>query len=179
MHRLKKPLFLLNPAEGGDGGAGGGSGSGSPDDGAGSGSGATFTQADVDAAVSKIAAKIRAEERQKAAEKFADYDDLKSKAGEAKTLEERIAAMEKRATEAEISALRAKYAADVPEKLRPLLTGTTDDELKAQRDLIVEGESERKKRSNHVPGEGNNPKPAAGDDEVNLVRELFGRANAD
>lgn len=142
--------------------------------------GKTFTQADIDAAVDKAAARIRADERRKVMERFADYDEVKAKAETATTLEERVAAMEKRATEAETAALRAKYAADVPEKLRPLLTGTTDDELKAQRDLLVEGEAERKKNGNHVPREGNNPKPKKGrDDDRTFVRELFGRANAD
>lgn len=141
--------------------------------------GKTFTEAELNAEVEKIAAKIRAEERRKVSEKFADYDDLKKKAGEATTLEERIAAMEERTRTAEISALRAKYAADVPERLRPLLTGTTDEELKAQSDLIVEGEAERKKNGNHVPREGNNPKPGGEDGTREFVRELFGRANAD
>lgn len=140
--------------------------------------GKTFTQADIDAAVDKAAAKIRADERRKVMEKFSDYDEVKAKAGEATTLEERIAAMEARATKAETDALRAKYAADVPEKLRPLLTGSTDEELKAQRDLLVEGEAERKKQGNRVPNEGKTPPESRGDDRE-FVRTLFARANAD
>jgi hypothetical protein len=166
MHRLKKPLTLFAaevPSEG--------SGSGE----AGTQSEQKFTQADVDAAVEKIAAKIRAEERRKVSEKFADYDDLKAKAGESTTLEERVAAMEKRAIEAETSALRAKYAADVPERLRPLLTGTSDEELKAQRDLLVEGEAERKKNGNHVPREGETTQPQ-GDEMREFTRNLFAKA---
>jgi hypothetical protein len=131
----------------------------------------TFTQADVD----RIVAERLKREREATKTKYADYDDLKARAGEATTLEERIAAMEDRATKAETEALRAKYAVDVPEKLRPLLTGTTDEELKAQRDLIVEGESERKKNGNHVPREGNNPKPGT-DGMREYTRNLFNRA---
>lgn len=134
----------------------------------------TFTQADVD----RIVADRLKREREATKTKYADYDDLKVRAGEATTLEERVAAMEERAQKAEVSALRAQYAADVPERLRPLLTGTTDEELKAQRDLIVEGEAERKKQGNHVPSEGKNPKPKD-DDSRAFVRELFQRANAD
>lgn len=141
--------------------------------------GKTFTQADIDAAVEKIAAKIKAEERRKVLEKFADYDELKEKAGQAATLEERVAAMEQQVTKAEIEARRAKYAADVPEKLRPLLTGTTDEELKAQADLIAEGESERKNHGNHVPREGNNPKPGGSDELGEFTKNLFGKATAD
>lgn len=136
----------------------------------------TFTQADVD----RIVADRLKREREATKTKYADYDDLKTRAGEATTLEERVAAMEERAQNAEVAALRAQYAADVPERLRPLLTGKTDEELKAQRDLIVEGEAERKKNGNHVPREGNQPKSGKGDDEGRtFVRELFGRANVD
>ena len=41
--------------------------------------------------VDKIVAKVRAEERRKASERFKDYDELKATAGEKQTLEERIA----------------------------------------------------------------------------------------
>ena len=50
----------------------------------------SLSQSEVD----KIVAKVRAEERRKASEKYKDYDDLKVKAGEKQTLEERIAEME-------------------------------------------------------------------------------------
>jgi hypothetical protein len=131
----------------------------------------TFTQADVD----RIVADRLKREREATKAKFGDYDDLKARAGTAATLEERIAEIEARATKAETDALRARFAADVPEKLRPLLTGTTEDELTAQRDLLIEGESERKKQGNHVPREGNNPKP--GTDEMReFTRGLFDRA---
>jgi hypothetical protein len=131
----------------------------------------TFTQADVD----RIVADRLKREREATKTKYADYDDLKAKAGEATTLEERIAAMEQRTKEAEVSALRAQYAADVPEKLRPLLTGTTDEELKAQRDLIAEGEAERKKNGNRVPKEGTSTTsdPTGDDDMREFARNLF------
>lgn len=134
----------------------------------------TFSQADVD----RIVADRLKREREATKTKYADYDDLKAKAGEATTLEERIAAMEERATKAEIDALRAKYAADVPEKFRPLLTGTTDEELKAQRDLIAEGEAERKKNGNRVPKEGTSTTsdPTGDDDMREFTRGLFAKA---
>ena len=62
----------------------------------------------------------------------------------------------------------------MPEKLRPLLTGSTDAELKAQRDLLVEGEAERKKQGNHVPREGENPK-SKDDPMRELARGLFNK----
>ena len=63
----------------------------------------TLPQSEVD----KIVAKVRAEERRKASERFKDYDDLKAKAGEKQTLEERIAEAEKRAENAEARTLRS------------------------------------------------------------------------
>jgi hypothetical protein len=135
----------------------------------------TFTQADVD----RIVADRLKREREATKTKYADYDDLKVRAGEATTLEERVAAMEERARTAEVSALRSQYAVDVPEKLRPLLTGTTDEELKAQRDLIVEGEAERKKNGNHVPREGNQPKPTGDDPMREFSRNLFAKATSE
>lgn len=130
----------------------------------------TFTQADLD----RIVADRLKREREATKTKFADYDDLKAKAEGAKTLEDRIAEMESRTAKAEAEALRSKYAADVPEKLRPLLTGSTDAELKAQRDLLVEGEAERKKQGNHVPREGENPK-SKDDPMRELARGLFNK----
>jgi septal ring factor EnvC (AmiA/AmiB activator) len=131
----------------------------------------TFTQAEVD----RIVTERLKREREATRTKYADYDQLKERAGTATTLEERVAEIEARAVKAEQEALRARYAADVPEKLRPLLTGSTDEDLKAQRDLILEGESERKKSGNHVPREGNNPK--AGEDEMRtFARGLFNQA---
>lgn len=116
----------------------------------------TFTQAEVDRIVSDRLKR----EREATKTKYADYDDLKAKAEGAKTAEERIASLEQEIQKSKVEALRAKYAADVPERLRPLLTGVTDEELKAQRDLLVEGEAEREKNGNHVPSEGAHPNPA-------------------
>ena len=130
----------------------------------------TFTQADVDRIVRERVKRER--------EKFADYDDLKAKAGEKATAEERIAALEREVEASRLEALRAKYAADVPEKYRALLTGSTDEELAAQRDLIVDRESERKKQGNHVPREGQNPQ-AADDPMREFARGLFARATSE
>lgn len=128
----------------------------------------SFTQADVD----RIVADRLKREREATKAKYADYDDLKAKAEGAKTAEERIAALEKDITESKIQALRATYAADVPEKLRPLLTGSTDEELKAQRDLILDGESERKRKSNVSPREGSTEVPAGDDPKRQWLRSL-------
>lgn len=166
MHRLKKPIWTFAAEAGGEGGEGGAEGSGGTTDPGGEGkSDQTFTQADLD--------RIVKERVQRERTKFADYDDLKAKAEGAKTAEERIAALESEIATSKVEALRARYGADVPEKLRPLLTGTTDEELKAQRDLILDGESERKKQGNRAPDEGRTPTAKAGDERT-IVRSLFG-----
>ena len=114
----------------------------------------TFTQADVDRIVRERVKRER--------EKFADYDDLKAKAGEKATAEERLA---------DIANAHGISAED-----RDLfLTGTDEETLTNQAKRLAERESERKKRNNHVPNEGNNPRPADSD-ERQMVRQLFGRA---
>lgn len=140
-----------------------------PDDTKSDGEEQTFKQADVD----RIVAERLKREREATKAKFADYDDLKKKAGDAATAEERIGALEQQVEMSKREALRAKYAADVPERLRPLLTGSTDEELTAQRDLLVEGEAERKKQGNHVPREGKSSTPSKDGDDREFVRQLF------
>jgi hypothetical protein len=142
--------------------------------------GKTFTQADVDAAVEKIAAKIRAEERRKVSEKFADYDDLKTKAGTATTLEERVAQIERQAQENEVRALRAEVAnvkGLTPSQAKRLV-GSTREELEADADELIADIGAQKKPAPQAPREGKTPKPGNDGDRV-FVRELFGRAAAD
>lgn len=134
----------------------------------------TFTQADVDRIVKERVQRERA--------KFADYDDLKTKAGEKATAEERLADLEKRYADAEARALRANIASEygVSAEDRDLfLTGTDEETLTAQAKRLADRESERKKRSNHVPDEGNNPQANGGGDEREFARQLFGRAIED
>lgn len=140
----------------------------------------TFTQADVDAAVEKIAAKIRAEERQKVTAKYADYDDLKKKAEGATTLEERVAAMEQQAKASEDRATRAEIAnaKGLTASQAKRLIGSTREELEADADELLkdigERESERQKRGNRVPNEGKTT-PKSGDEDVReFARNLFG-----
>lgn len=129
----------------------------------------TFTQADVDRIVGERVQRERA--------KYADYDDLKAKAGKSATAEERVAALEKRATEAEARALRSDIAAKhgISAEDRDLfLTGTDEDTLAAQAKRLAAREAEHKKNGNYVSQEGRNPKGAKATDERAAVRELFG-----
>ena len=82
---------------------------------------------------------------------------------------------------AEASALRSDVAARhgiSAEDRDLLLTGTDAETLEAQAKRIAEA-SERKKKANIVPREGNNPKATGGDEEREFVRKLFGRATAE
>lgn len=133
----------------------------------------TFTQEDVD--------RIVKERVQRERTKYADYDDLKVKAGEKATVEDRLAEMEKRAAGAEARALRADIASRYeisPEDRDLFLTGSDEESLTAQAQRLAARESDRKKQGNHVPNEGNNPK--SGDDPMReFTRGLFQAAAAD
>ncbi|HKY57669.1 MAG TPA: hypothetical protein VJL80_06500 [Aeromicrobium sp.] len=136
----------------------------------------SFTQADVD----RIVTERLKREREATKAKYADYDDLKAKAGTATTLEERVAEIERQSKESEARALRAEVANAkglTPTQAKRLV-GNTKEELEADADELLKDIGAQKKQGNHVPREGNNPKP--GDDpNRTFVRELFSRANAD
>ena len=127
--------------------------------------------------VDKIVAKVRAEERRKASERFKDYDELKVKAGEKQTLEERIAEMEQRTAQAVATALRSDIAAEfgISKEDRDLfLTANDEDTLRAQAKRLADRDAERKKKSPHVPKEGNVTNPND-NGEREFARQLFGR----
>lgn len=133
---------------------------------------ATFNQDDVD----RLLAKVRGEERRKAAEKYHDYDDLKAKASESATIEERVAAMEQRAKEAELSAMRANIANEygISVEDRDLfLTGGDEDSLRSQAKRLQQRDAERKAVGNHVPSVGYTPD--VGSPDLDTVRRLFGK----
>lgn len=109
----------------------------------------TFTQADLDKVVKERVARERA--------KYADYDELKTRAGEKATADERIADLEKRYAEAEAGRLRSDIAAryGISADDRDLfLTGADEETLTTQAQRLAERESERARQGNVVPGEG-------------------------
>lgn len=127
----------------------------------------SFTQADVDRIV---------QERVKRAEaKFADYDDLKQKAAGAKTVEDRVAEIERQAKESEARALRAEVAITkgLTSGQAKRLIGSTREELEADADDFLKDVTERKTKNNVSPREGTNPSSDAGGDEREFVRGLF------
>ena len=141
-----------------------------------------FTQADVDRIVRERLA-------QQAKNKFGDYDELKNKAGESTSLEQRIADMEARASAAETAALRATVAAEYgistkkgpkgePSDADLFLTGTDEATLNAQAQRLAAREADRKKQGNFAPKEGGTTSTGKDDEEQRVfVRGLFGNAD--
>lgn len=132
----------------------------------------TFTQADVD--------KIVRERVQRERAKYADYDDLKSKAGEKASADERITALEAEVVASKREALRRRVQAAhalADEDAELFLTGTDEETLTAQAKRLADRDSERKRSNNVVPSEGANPNPGNADDEVRqFTRRVFGDA---
>lgn len=132
----------------------------------------TFTQADVDRIVRERVKRER--------DKFADYEDLKARAGSASTLEERVAEIERQARDSEARALRAEVANAkglTPSQAKRLV-GSTREELEADADELIADIGAQKKKNNVSPREGNNPAPS--DDPMReFTRGLFSRATSD
>lgn len=132
-----------------------------------------FSQADVDRIVRERVKRER--------DKYADYDDLKKRAEGAKTLEDRVAEIERAAKDAEQRALRAEIAnaKGLTANQAKRLIGASREELEADADELLADiearESERKKRGNRVPDEGK-PTPKPGEDSLQeFSRKLFDR----
>jgi hypothetical protein len=132
----------------------------------------TFTQADVDRIVRERVQRERA--------KYADYDDLKAKAGSATTLEERVAEIERTARASEERALRAEVANAkglTPNQAKRLV-GATREELEADADELIKDIGAQKQKNNVSPREGNNPK-ASDDPMREFAKGLFAKATSE
>lgn len=95
----------------------------------------TFTQDEVN----ELVGKARTEERRKVTSKYADYDDLKAKAEASRTLEDRVAEIERQARDAETRALRAEVANAkglTPSQAKRLI-GANREELEADADELL------------------------------------------
>lgn len=142
--------------------------------------GQTFTQDDVNRIV-----KERAERMAK--QLYPDYDDLKAKAGESQSLEQRVKDMETRTQAAEAAALRASVAAEfgVSTKKGPkgepsdadlFLTGADVDTLTAQAQRLAGREEDRKKQGNFAPKEGTTTSTGKDDEDLRgFARKLFNK----
>ena len=142
--------------------------------------GQTFTQDDVNRIV-----KERAERMAK--QLYPDYDDLKAKAGESHTLEQRIADMEKESAAAKAEALRSSVAAEFgistkkgpkgePSDADLFLTGADRDILTAQALRLAGREEDRKKQGNFAPKEGITKTTGSEDEDLRgFARKLFNK----
>ncbi len=131
----------------------------------------TFTQADVD----KI---VRDRLTQQAKNKFGDYDELKTKADGAKSVEQKLAELEAKHAEAEARALRSDIAArhGLSAEDRDLfLTGSDETALEAQASRLAARTVEQKKSGNVARNEGDTKTTGnANGDELEFVSRLFG-----
>ena len=121
----------------------------------------TFTQADVDRIVRERVKRER--------EKYADYDDLKAKADGAKTVEERMAQLERDLATERAAALRASVAARYGVSTEPdeetglsdadlFLTGKDEETLTAQASRLAKRVADRESSNNIAPDEGATPR---------------------
>ena len=131
----------------------------------------TFTQAELDQVVRDRV------NREKA--KYADYDELKSKADGAKTVEQQLADLTARHAATEARALRSDVAArhGISAEDRDLfLTGTDEETLEAQAKRLAERDSDRKMHGNTARREGTTKQQngKATSDMRDFTRQLFG-----
>lgn len=135
--------------------------------------GQTFTQADVDRIVQERVAREKA--------KYPDYDEMKAKAEGAKTVEQKLADLERKTAEAEARALRSDIAAKfgISAEDRDLfLTGSDEATLTAQAKRLADREADRKKQGNRAPSEGGTKNTGKTDDELReFTGKLFGKAD--
>lgn len=140
----------------------------------------TFTQEEFDRLIQERLA-------QQAKNKFGDYEDLKAKAGESQTLEQRVADMELRAKAAEATALRSNVAAEFgistkkgpngePSDADLFLTGSDADTLTAQAKRLAARDEDRKKQGNFAPKEGSSPSNSGSSDDLrDFAKKLFNK----
>ena len=131
----------------------------------------TFSQADVDRIVKDRLA-------QQAKNRFGDYEELRSKAEGAKTLEQRLAEMEKTTADALAKSLRSDIAAryGIPVEDRDLfLTGGDEETLIAQAERLAARSAEQKKLGGTAPAEGSPTKQGSGTEAETraFARKLF------
>lgn len=144
--------------------------------------GKTFTQAEVDAFV-----KARAERLAK--QLYPDYDDLKTKAAGATTLEERLGNLEAELSTTKADNLRTRIAAKYgisaekgangePSDADLFLTGADEAALTAQASRLAEQVADRKKQGNVAPKEGVTTTSGGTDDATReFAAQLFGNTD--
>ena len=117
----------------------------------------------------------RAKENANAAQRLAEIETANQT--EAEKVAKRLAAAEKRAAELEVTALRATVAAakGVPANL---LSGSTQEELEAAADALIEFRGAKTDKRLVIPGEGKSPASGKGDGDLReFAQNLFNTAD--
>ena len=130
---------------------------------------------------------VRERLAQQAKNKFGDYEELKTKAAGAKTLEERLETLETELTTTKTAALRSSVAADFGistkkgEKGEPsdadlFLTGSDLETLTAQAQRLAGRAADQKKQGNVAPKEGGTKTTGSSEEAEakEFVSNLFG-----
>ena len=137
--------------------------------------------------------RVIAERVQRERGKYADYNDLKAKAGRLDEIEQANKSEIEKANdrvakaEAEAAKVPSLVAGQLREHLVKLhgidgedaelfLTANDPELLLKQVDRLLARGSQRKKTGNVVPREGSNPTSSGGDDMRSFTNDLFGRA---
>lgn len=133
----------------------------------------TFTQEEVD--------RIVKDRMERFGKKFEDYDELKAKAEQSKTLEEKIAEFNTELQGAKTAALRSDVATKhgISAEDRDLfLTGTDEDTLTAQAKRLSERVRDQQQHSNVAPLQGHQPSGDGGNEELReFTRNLFNQGD--
>lgn len=128
----------------------------------------------------KEAAKYRTEAKANAdaAKRLAEIEE--SQKSEAQKAADRIAALEREASEARSEALRARVSTETGVPV-DLLHGDDEDAIRAAAKAAIEWQEARRKSGNRVPKEGTSTTSSPnGDDDVReFARDLFARAALD
>lgn len=138
--------------------------------------------------LNKFIGSTRAEERRKAAEKYADYDDLKAKAdeydrvvqqskSESDQMAERVAALEQQLSESQTIALKARVQAKYgvsDDDADLFLTATDEGTLTKQAERLAQRDEDRKKQGNRAPLQGRTSSKSGEDQPLReMARQLF------
>lgn len=116
----------------------------------------------------------RAKENAEAAKRLAEIEDAQK--SEAQKAADKVAQAERRAIEAEARAMRREIA--IEHKLSKddseLLDSLTDETaMRRLAERLAAASEDKRTNGNHVPGEGNNPKPSA-DPKRDFIRGITG-----
>lgn len=142
----------------------------------------TFTQAEVDQMIRSRAERL-------AKQLYPDYEDLKSRAAGAKTLEDRVGSLESELTSTRTEAARIRVAAKFgistekgskgePSDADLLLTGADEAAMTAQAERLSARSADQKKHGNVAPKEGETKTSGSGDKDLReFARGLFARAD--